>query len=347
MTAYALGLDVLGGLEHPPTLAVLRQRVGHHDLLVVRARANRVTTNRLASGRPVALQFGTRRRPAKWHGYILSTTVLEESTRVKQLEITCLGGSFWMNQARRRAWYDTTVSEVVRAVALEHRLRPVVSSLPRIRPQITQSETDWGLLRRLADEEGCTLFCHNTDLYFLDPAKPSYSAPGTPVLKVKKIRLDAGSESPFGERNRSVSSSAIEWRTGTPLEATGEVGVVNALPNAGDAIFADSLGVPAQDFGEVAAALAASGRKQLLGDRVAVEAEGDSRVRPAVPVSVPSPGFTGTWHTRTVEHHMTPHSHSMSVKALRTRREVPLSEQRARAPEVRLVKGRWVSQRAS
>ena len=86
---------------------------------------------------------------------------------------------------RTRAWHDTTVDAVVRAVAAEHGLEPHVAAeyADAAVPHLDQTESDLHLLRRLAAAHDATAKVVGQRLVFSPAAAPS-TATGKPMPEV-------------------------------------------------------------------------------------------------------------------------------------------------------------------
>lgn len=111
-----------------------------------------------------------------WH----SETEIEFAPR--RVTIRGVGADFrasaTIKAPRTRAWHDTTVDAIVRAVAAEHGLEPHVAAeyADRPIPHLDQTESDLHLLRRLAADHDATAKMSGQRLVFSPAATPSTSS---------------------------------------------------------------------------------------------------------------------------------------------------------------------------
>jgi phage protein D len=92
------------------------------------------------------------------------------------VELTLIGASYKLKQARQRVYYDTTASQVVKQIATENNFSVTnVEDHPRVYPQIVQAgHTDLELMTKLAKQCGYTLRIQNTSVYF-EPLTAEYT----------------------------------------------------------------------------------------------------------------------------------------------------------------------------
>lgn len=163
--------------ENPPSrissFALTLNRYAH-ETATIRFRDWDVRYNHIRPGEPVKCVLRGQGGMREFVGYIHD--IRPEITPGKRfVEITVIGASYKMKQARQRVYYNTTASEVVRQIASSYLFDSKVEDHPRVYPQIVQAgHTDLELCTRLAKQCGYTFRIENTTVYF-EPLTAEYT----------------------------------------------------------------------------------------------------------------------------------------------------------------------------
>ena len=130
---------------------------------------------------------------------------------------------------RTRAWHDTTVDAIVRAVAAEHGLEPHVAPIYAAAavPHLDQTESDLHLLRRLAAAHDATAKVVGQRLVFAPAAAPS-TATGKPMPEIAFTPDTPHSSCRVSYRERprysAVRASWIDYRNAATAHETAGAG---------------------------------------------------------------------------------------------------------------------------
>ena len=144
----------------------LAQKRYAHEIATIRFRDWDVKYSQLMPGDPVKCQLIGKGAKKEFVGYVHDvSTELKPGARF--VNLTVIGASYQMKQAKQRVFEDATASAVAKIIAEEHGFQCHVDNHPRIYPQIVQAGvTDLQLLSRLAKQCGYTLRVENTTLHF-------------------------------------------------------------------------------------------------------------------------------------------------------------------------------------
>ena len=164
--------------ENPPqriSYFFLNQERYAHEVAVVRFRDWDVRYNYIKPGHPVKCIIRGKESTREFIGYIHD--IKPDISPGKQfVELTLIGASYKLKQARQKVYYDTTASQVVRQIALENGFSDYnVVDHPRVYSQIVQAgHTDLELMTKLAKQCGYTLRIQNTSIFF-EPLTAEYT----------------------------------------------------------------------------------------------------------------------------------------------------------------------------
>ena len=153
----------------------LNQERYAHEIAVVRFRDWDVRYNYIKPGDPVKCTIRGKDSTRQFVGYIHD--IKPDISPGKQfVELTLIGASYKLKQARQRVYYDTTASQVVRQIAKEYGFSDYnVVDHPRVYSQIVQAgHTDLELMTKLAKQCGYTLRIQNTSVFF-EPLTAEYT----------------------------------------------------------------------------------------------------------------------------------------------------------------------------
>jgi phage protein D len=137
-----------------------------HEVATVKFRDWDVRYTHIQPGEPVRCTIRGINGQREFVGYIHD--IKPDISPGKQfVELTLIGASYRMKQARQKVYLNMTASQVVTEIAKLHNFYPYVESHPRVYPQIAQTgHSDLEFMTRLAKQCGYSLRLENTSLYF-------------------------------------------------------------------------------------------------------------------------------------------------------------------------------------
>jgi hypothetical protein len=144
-------------------------------MVTVKFRDWDVRYTHIKPGEPVTCTLRGEQNAREFVGYIHD--IKPDITPGSQfVELTLIGASYKMKQARQRVFSNMTASDIVRQIAAEHNFSAFVTNHPRVYSQVAQAgHTDLETITRLAKQCGYTFRIQNTSLYF-EPLTTTYTA---------------------------------------------------------------------------------------------------------------------------------------------------------------------------
>jgi phage protein D len=119
---------------------------------------------------PITMNWGMAPLDVRtFYGYVNHHEIVEEGG-ASFLRVFCLGTSMPLNNPNPSSWNNVSASYVARRVAERHHLRAVLHQSTAILPYWAQgTESDFTMMKRLADQAGFRFWVDGSTLYFLNP----------------------------------------------------------------------------------------------------------------------------------------------------------------------------------
>ena len=308
--------------ERPPqriSYFYLNQDRYAHEVAVVKFKDWDVRYNYIKPGDPVRCLLRGQDSSREFIGYIHD--IKPDISPGKQfVEMTLIGASYKLKQARQRVYYDTTASEVVKQIAKANNFSyAYVKDHPRVYPQIVQAgHTDLELMTKLAKQCGYTLRIQNTSVFF-EPLTAEYTRgrSSSPSFVMREANSPKGStlysfKLLLGESVKYLDSYKSNAQVGGVDPYTGKATVVvnQDKPTITREIstieFFDSFATNITAPGETASAYEAYAidQRNRFPYRANVEVVGTADVTPDKPVYLSGIGgeYSGYWIVLSVQH---------------------------------------------
>lgn len=308
--------------ENPPqriSYFYLNQDRYAHEVAVVRFRDWDVRYNFIKPKDPVRCIIRGKDSIREFTGYIHD--IKPDISPGKQfVELTLIGASYKLKQARQRVYYDTTASEVIRQIAREYNFSTYnVVDHPRVYPQIVQAgHTDLELMTKLAKQCGYTLRIQNTSIFF-EPLTAEYTRgrASSPSFIMRDSNDPKGStlysfKVLLGESTRYADAYRSNAQVGgvDPDTADANIVVNNTRPDAlreiADEALFDSFAtnITAPTASEAAYEAYAIEQRNRFPYRAMVEVAGTADISPdkSVYLSGIGPEYSGYWIVLSAQH---------------------------------------------
>jgi len=145
---------------------ILSQTRYAHELASIRFRDWDVQYANVKPGDPAKVTLRNDKTTRDFVGYIHDIRP-EITPGSRFTTVTIIGASYTLKQPKQRVLENTTASDVVRKIAVEHNFAVDVEDHPRVYPQIVQAGiTDLQLIARLAQQCGYLFRIENTTIKF-------------------------------------------------------------------------------------------------------------------------------------------------------------------------------------
>lgn len=339
--------------------ATVFERAGFHDVAKIRVADS--DAHLYATGTPATFFWGKSgdgRRAIR--GYVDSAGPVASSGRDGRgwVDITFVGASWVFKQAGQRVWQNTTLRQVIRELATEHRFsfRTDSTSL-RFAQLIQHGQSDWAFLRHLAEQHGMLLRADNTQLTLVDPLQElARTLSTTPILSVDRpadarIRTLSGGNAGIGDgfgktRNRvsygvdEVSKEVVATRAHDRANTTVNTPIFTEYP-----VLAESSIAGLRDQ------MRAVARKNFYANEIEVEVTNLPRFRIGNGVCIIGSGKTtdGCWSIFEATHTISGGSHLSTLTLRRPQTEddgvrpdtLRRVDTRQNTPATLLLNNRW------
>lgn len=179
--------------------ARLTQELDSHEILTLRF-AGKVNSNEgtIVSGDPVEFKWTSGINENTFIGYVhsIKPTTIEEN----ETEVYCVSPSYLLKNTDQKIYKNVTADAVVSKIASKYGLKAVTQRHPRVFSAVTQAgQSDWQLLRTLANQTGFALKTEKTTLYFMSKDKLSSSSKSSaPYFYTENIKPLSKVASQFG-----------------------------------------------------------------------------------------------------------------------------------------------------
>lgn len=254
-----------------------------------------------------------------FYGYV--KYVQPEKTPGKNfVKAVFIGGSFPMQNKKKKIYKNVTADQIVRQIAKDHQFYCYTEPHPRVFQQVSQDGiSDWNLMTRLAHQCGYELRTTNTELYFVpilwDYEKYRAEAPifamgslgnidGTSIYE---FDLTAGESISYGDATKAaVSIGGFDPKSSNKVIITEQKGSQKTRKRQTQEIFDDfdtQTVAPGLDIAKFESK-AAEARNNSFPYRARVVVTGDPSIRVNMPIYLEGLGenYSGYWTVLSVEH---------------------------------------------
>lgn len=155
--------------QNPPqriSSFTLKQERYAHETIKVRFRDWGVRYTSIKPGDPVKCVLRGKDSSRDWVGYVheIKPNITPSANFT---EVTFIGASYRLKQAKQRVFEKMTASNIVKQIANEYGFTAYVEDHPRVYDQVVQAgHTELQLMSRLAKQCGYSLRIENTSIYF-------------------------------------------------------------------------------------------------------------------------------------------------------------------------------------
>lgn len=152
--------------------AEMLQDIEQHDRLVLHFKGKPSEKEiSIISGDPVEFVILTNNVQHRWYGYVHSIEPIDDLDS-NNTDILCVGASYLLKNTDQKIYTNVTADQVVSKIAKKHGMKATTQRHPRVRKSIVQAgQSDWQLLRRLANQTGFALRADGTNLVFVSKNK--------------------------------------------------------------------------------------------------------------------------------------------------------------------------------
>ena len=155
--------------QNPPqriSSFTLKQERYAHETIKVRFRDWGIRYTSVKPGDPVKCVLRGKNNSRDWVGYVHEIRP-NITPSANFTEVTFIGASYRLKQAKQRVFEKMTASNIVRQIANEYGFTAHVEDHPRVYDQVVQAgHTELQLMSRLAKQCGYSLRVENTSIYF-------------------------------------------------------------------------------------------------------------------------------------------------------------------------------------
>jgi hypothetical protein len=174
MTSVAVSLPYSGvNVSVTPGVTItLYQEPNSHDVANINLPIQRFNgiRNKLGYGTPITFTWTCPSGSQTFVGHIHHVVPYVTET-VNGTTIVAVSAGFPLKRRQQKIWTQVTAPDVARSLAIEHNMAFDVEAHPRLFPQIAQSDqSDWALLRGLAERIGYSLRVEGVTLQFVSKA---------------------------------------------------------------------------------------------------------------------------------------------------------------------------------
>lgn len=152
--------------------ADLYQEQESHDVLVLSFKGKpRKDETIIVSSDPVEFTYSSGEIKSTFQGYVYA---IDPSATVKAhvTEIWCISASAVLKDSDQVIFKNVTADQVISKICKKRGLAAVTQRHPRLRKSIVQpGQTDWQIMRRLANQTGFALRTENTTVIFMSKNK--------------------------------------------------------------------------------------------------------------------------------------------------------------------------------
>lgn len=303
----------------------------------------------------ISFLWGQKR--VRFDGYINRITKDQGFQAQPLVTISCIGASWPLSDGAPRFWAQKTTSEIVQSLCEPHGIGTDLDDHEYVWPVVAQtSESDWGMIKKLAGKIGYIAFVHDGVVRVMDPRKVFETAPlyhlekSTHLFTSEQLLLD-WTPTDTSSDDRTIAKPKLGWFGGD-----NEVKFVN--PDADD--FATGLYIDTSAKAQLIEGYLESST-EFWQQTASARIRGGTINTPGVTVNVVT-GLTGSardvndglWFVKGVVHDLDRRTFQTSLKLIRDKdRGYAASDSTFRGfnyyrssrptPKLYRVNGRWVS----
>lgn len=211
--------------------AEIREGFEKHTLAMLDYPAPRKHRSLIPEGTPLTFTWGWAPVELRtFYGYVNHHEIIEGSDGNQFMRTYCLGPSMALNEPGQQSWEKVTASFIAKTVAEKWGLRSVLHRSSRVLGYFAQgNESDFAMLKRLADTVGYRFWVEGTTLFFLDPVQMLRQPSGsfTPTFEMHRdgtgdtlqdVKVVSGSMAPGGAAVQEVYG--LDGNTGALIKST-------------------------------------------------------------------------------------------------------------------------------
>jgi phosphopantetheine adenylyltransferase len=151
--------------------AELYMDADEHDRLVLHFKGHLLEEKEaLISEDPVVFTFSAGAITSTWYGYINSVDT-SNTVQSGNTDIICLGASYILKKPDQKIYKNITADQVLTQIAKSNGLEAITQRHPRVKDWVQAGQSQWQMLRRLANQTGFALRADNTTIYFVSKTK--------------------------------------------------------------------------------------------------------------------------------------------------------------------------------
>lgn len=165
-TVYCQG-DPKTLLRRPKITRIVQKEFAHDVAVLTMQFANKIPSS-YRGGKAVTIQWGWLPNDVEFfHGYINHIKRIDTHTKLKTVEVYCIGASYKMKDIKLRSFKKKQAHQVALQIAKEHHLSITLEHSAFVHDHLTQgARSDWDFLVWLAKRVGYTFYCTKTDIVF-------------------------------------------------------------------------------------------------------------------------------------------------------------------------------------
>ena len=153
--------------------AELHQDMESHDRLVLHFKGTPyLKRDSIVGGDPVIFTIiGGDKSKTTWYGYVNHTSQ-NNTIQGGNTDIVCIGATWVFKDTDQIIYKNLTSDQIVARICEKHGFTAVTQRDPRVRDTVVQAgQSDWQVLRRLANQSGFALRAENTTVFYMSKDK--------------------------------------------------------------------------------------------------------------------------------------------------------------------------------
>ena len=298
---------------------IFEQEFFAHEVAHLKFRDWDVDYKNIRSGSPVKFTLKTTGASRVFYGYIQSV-VPKFSPGKRFMEMSVIGASYKLKQARQAVYTNVTATDVVAEIAKLNNFAYDADAHPRVYEQVAQAgHTDLEILTRVAHQAGYGLRMENTTIYF-KPYDHDYInfRQHAPILTLRDANNPKGTDiysfnATIGETNMYETSymkaatrvGGVDARSGAGVQIKRE-NILTYTRSDNQVEFFDRFATSVVAPGPEIAFYEARAIEEINGYpyRALVSAQGNPTLRPGSPVFLDGigSGYSGYWTVISTKH---------------------------------------------
>jgi hypothetical protein len=351
-----------------------------HDIAVLDIMFDTDSTIEYTTGVPIQISFG--RQPSDFRfffGYVWYTQPMNDFNVGKahrKVRAVCLGASSIMKDPLTLAFSNQTSTNMMRQVASKYKFSTDVVESNYVWPTTNcPGKTAWEFLIKLANQEGWTLYCYNTDIKF-HPRLATLLNPTTKICSFYTrdakqpetmwnfCALSGDANNAEGSTKATRTAYGIDPSTGQTVTAqSNPPSNFNLAAYVSDPLFNKlESTLVSQSAGQVQQRVQAEAERNRFYIKATAHLNGDVRVAQGVPIALNGvgPKHSGYWFVHKAVHHLQFGSYFMdvevgrdstydqnlrvdSVRGVINNRVTPLGNVSTQKPMTTLNNNTWIS----